>query len=40
MRGLSCRSCGAALTRKLLDLGSTPLANAFLPNDPAAIAAE
>ncbi|MEL6337469.1 MAG: class I SAM-dependent methyltransferase [Pseudomonadota bacterium] len=40
MRGLSCRSCGAPLTRKLLDLGSTPLANAFLPNDPAAIAAE
>lgn len=35
-----CRFCGAPLTLSMVDLGATPLANAYLPDDPAAIAAE
>ena len=36
-----CRYCHAPLTQTLVDLGETPLANAFLPmNSPAALAAE
>jgi SAM-dependent methyltransferase len=31
MAALACRSCGAALEHSLVDLGSSPLANAFLP---------
>lgn len=38
---LPCRYCHTALTQTLVDLGETPLANAYLPAaDPAALAAE
>lgn len=36
----ACRYCGAPLRQTLVDLGATPLANAYLADDPAAIAAE
>jgi SAM-dependent methyltransferase len=35
-RGFACRGCGAPVARSVLDLGSTPLANAYL--DEAALA--
>ncbi len=36
-----CRYCRAPLTQTLIDLGATPLANAYLPSDdPVALAAE
>ncbi len=36
----SCRFCGETLWQTLVDLGQTPLANSYLPDDPAAVAAE
>lgn len=37
----TCRFCQAPVTKTLIDLGKTPLANGYLPaNDPAAIVAE
>lgn len=37
----TCRYCRAPLTRTLVDLGETPLANSYLPaGEPAALAAE
>jgi len=36
----SCRFCGAGLDLSLIDLGLQPLANSYLPDDPAAVAAE
>ncbi|MGB4827739.1 MAG: class I SAM-dependent methyltransferase [Paracoccaceae bacterium] len=35
-----CRFCHSPLTQTLVDLGQTPLANGYLPDDPAAISAE
>jgi len=35
-----CRLCGAALTRNLIDLGSTPLANCYVTQDEAARGAD
>jgi SAM-dependent methyltransferase len=36
VHGFACRGCGACVTRSVLDLGSTPLANSYL--DEAALA--
>lgn len=36
----TCRFCHTPLEQTLVDLGETPLANSYLPDDPAAIAAE
>ena len=36
----TCRFCRAPLTLTFADLGATPLANSYLPDRPAAIAAE
>ncbi|MBK0398907.1 class I SAM-dependent methyltransferase [Limibaculum sp. M0105] len=36
----TCRFCGAGLELSLIDLGRQPLANSYLPDDPAAVAAE
>ncbi|MCL5777378.1 hypothetical protein M1105_10300 [Limibaculum sp. FT325] len=36
----ACRFCGAGLSLSLIDLGDQPLANSYLPDDPAAVAAE
>ncbi|KQT78495.1 class I SAM-dependent methyltransferase [Methylobacterium sp. Leaf466] len=35
MSGLHCRGCGAPLTRTVVDLGLSPLANAYVPADAA-----
>jgi hypothetical protein len=40
MTAPACRFCAAPLTLSMLDLGDQPLANSYLPDDPAAIAAE
>ncbi len=36
----TCRFCGTSPTISFADLGETPLANSYLPNEPEAIAAE
>ncbi len=33
----ACRHCGAPLTRTLVDLGLSPLANSYVPTDRAGI---
>ncbi len=35
----ACRHCGAPLTRTLVDLGLSPLANSYVPTDRAGIPA-
>jgi SAM-dependent methyltransferase len=37
---VACRFCGAPLVRTFVDLGTTPLANSYLPPTPEAVAAE
>lgn len=40
MTAPACRFCAAPLRLSMIDLGATPLANSYLPDDPAAVAAE